>query len=165
MVQAPGCSNYGLKYLASINDSEYPLAAIFIRNLFYVDDGLISLESVELAIKLVDEAQAVCSKGKRHLHKFISNNREVLEYISERNCAAEVKNVDFHHDDLPAQNAFGVRWDVENDTFTFNVALDEKPPTRHGILSIVASVYDPLGFLAPFIVSGKKVLQEMSQGH
>ncbi|XP_048041384.1 uncharacterized protein LOC125265300 [Megalobrama amblycephala] len=157
---SPGCANYGLKYLASMNESEYPLTASFIRNHFYVDDGLISLESVEVAIKLV-KAQALCAKGKLHLHKFISNNREVLESISVCDRAAEVKNVDFHHDFLPVQNVLGVRWDVESDTFTFNVTLDEKPATRRGILSIVASVYDPLGFLAPFVVSGKKVLQEM----
>ncbi|XP_067301419.1 uncharacterized protein [Pseudorasbora parva] len=158
---SPGCANYGLKYLASMNESEYPLAASFIRNHFYVDDGLISLESVEMAIKLVEEAQAVCAKGKLYLHKFISNNREVLESISMGDRAAEVKNVDFHHDYLPVQNVLGVRWDVESDAFTFNVVFDDKPSTRRGILSLVASVYDPLGFLAPFVISGKKVLQEM----
>ncbi|XP_039547061.1 uncharacterized protein LOC120492841 [Pimephales promelas] len=160
---SPGCANYGLKYLANMNESEYPLAAGFIRNHFYVDDGLVSLESVEVAIKLVKEAQAVCAKGKLHLHKFISNNREVLESISPCDHAAEVKNVDFHHDFLPVQNVLGVRWDVENDVFTFKVVLERKPATRRGILSMVASVYDPLGFLAPFVISGKKVLQEMCQ--
>lgn len=158
---SPGCANYGLKYLASMNESEYPLAAGFIRNHFYVDDGLISLETVEVAIKLVKEAQAVCAKGKLHLHKFISNNREVLESISPCDHADEVKSVDFHHDFLPVQNVLGVRWDVENDVFTFNVVLEEKPATRRGILSMVASVFDPLGFLAPFLITGKKVLQEM----
>ncbi|KAL0147688.1 hypothetical protein M9458_056997 [Cirrhinus mrigala] len=158
---SPGCANYGLKCLASMNESEYPSAASFIRNNFYVDDGLISLETVEETVKLVKEAQAVCVKGKLHLHKFISNNREVLESINERDRAVEVKNVDFKHDHLPVQNVLGVRWDVESDAFTFNVVLNEKPATRRGILSVVASVYDPLGFLAPFIISGKKVLQEM----
>ncbi|KAL0153126.1 hypothetical protein M9458_051582, partial [Cirrhinus mrigala] len=158
---SPGCANYGLKCLASMNESEYPSAASFIRNNFYVDDGLISLETVEETVKLVKEAQAVCVKGKLHLHKFISNNREVLEAINERDRAVEVKNVDFKHDHLPVQNVLGVRWDVESDAFTFNVVLNEKPATRRGILSVVASVYDPLGFLAPFIISGKKVLQEM----
>ena len=33
--------------------------------------------------------------------------------------------------------------------------------TRRGILSTVASVYDPLGFLAPFVLTGKQILQEM----
>ena len=33
--------------------------------------------------------------------------------------------------------------------------------TRRGILSTVAPVYDPLGFLAPFVLTGKQLLQEM----
>lgn len=32
---------------------------------------------------LVREAQNVCAKGRLHLHKFVSNNREVLESIPE----------------------------------------------------------------------------------
>lgn len=158
---SPGCANYGLKYLASINEREYPLAASFIMNHFYVDDGLISLKSVELAIRLVEEAQALCAKGKLHLHKFVYNNREALASVSESDRAVEVENVDFYNGYLPVKNVLGVRWDMENDAFTFNSVLDEKPATQCGILSIVASIYDALGFLAPFIISGKKVLQEM----
>lgn len=57
----------------------------------------------------------------------------------------------------------GVKWNVNSDTFSFSISLDEKPATRRGILSTVASVFDPLGFLAPFLLLGKKVLQEMCQ--
>lgn len=160
---SPGCANYGLKYLASQNEHEYPAAASFIRKHFYVDDGLISVESAKAAIELVKDTQAVCAKGKLHLHKFVSNNREVLESICETERAAEVKNVDLVHDDLPMQRVLGVRWNAESDTFSFKVLLGEKPETRRGILSVVASVYDPLGFIAPFILTGKRILQEMCQ--
>ncbi len=53
--------------------------------------------------------------------------------------------------------------ECNSDTFSFKVALDKKPATRRGILSTVASVFDPLGFLAPFLLLRKKVLQEMCQ--
>ncbi|KAK9513134.1 hypothetical protein VZT92_026696 [Zoarces viviparus] len=160
---SPGCANYGMKHLASQNEQEFPSAANFIRKHFYVDDGLISLESVDIAVKLVKETQVVCAKGKLHLHKFISNSREVMESICVTERAVEVKNVDLNYDNLPVQRVLGVRWDVERDSFSFKVSLDEKPATRRGILSIVASLYDPLGFLAPFILQGKMVLQEMCQ--
>ena len=160
---SPGCANYGMKYLANQNESEYPLAADFIRNNFYVDDGIVSLESVDRAIKLVKEAQAVCAKGQLRLHKFISNDRVVLESVCESERAKGVKDVDLSHEDLPVQTVLGVQWNVEKDTFSFKVSLNEKPMTRRGILSTVASVYDPLGFLAPFLLSGKQVLQEMCQ--
>ena len=160
---SPGCANYGMKYLASQAEKDYPAAANFIKKHFYVDDGLISVDSVDTAIKLVKEAQKLCAKGRLHLHKFISNNREVLESIPDSERASGVQDVDLSREELPVHTVLGVKWSVNSDTFSFNVSLDEKPATRRGILSTVASVFDPLGFLAPFLLLGKKILQEMCQ--
>ena len=33
--------------------------------------------------------------------------------------------------------------------------------TKHKFLKIMASLYDPLGFVTPFTVKGKMLLQEM----
>ncbi|KAL1277108.1 hypothetical protein QQF64_023781 [Cirrhinus molitorella] len=90
---SPGCANYGMNYLASKYEKDYPLAASFIRKNFYVDDGLVSVNSVEKANKLVNEAQEVLAKGKLRLHKFVSNNREVLSAIPESERASLVKDV------------------------------------------------------------------------
>lgn len=160
---SPGCANYGMKYLACQNEREHPAAASFIKSNFYVDDGLISVENVDAAIKLVQETRNVCAKGKLRLHKFISNDRKVMESIPVSERASSVQDVELGSDELPVQTVLGVKWSVNSDTFSFKVSLDEKPATRRGILSTVASVFDPLGFLAPFLLLGKKVLQEMCQ--
>lgn len=39
--------------------------------------------------------------------------------------------------------------------------MKPNPLTRRGILSTIASVYVPLGFMAPFVLLGKQILQEM----
>lgn len=57
--------------------------------------------------------------------------------------------------------ALGVQWCVASDEFQFRVIVKENPFTRRGVLSTVASVYDPLGFVAPFILVGKQILQQM----
>lgn len=46
-VSSPGCVNYGMKYLDREHERDYPLAASFIHKNFYVDDGLISVDSVQ----------------------------------------------------------------------------------------------------------------------
>ena len=52
-------------------------------------------------------------------------------------------------------------WNVENDEFFFEIFFEEKVATRRTILSTVASIYDPLGFLAPVILKAKELLQEL----
>lgn len=59
------------------------------------------------------------------------------------------------------EKALGVKWCVASDQFQFRVIVNERPPTRRGVLSTVASIYDPLGFVAPFILVGKQILQQM----
>lgn len=54
-----------------------------------------------------------------------------------------------------------MRWVVEDDNFTFSVIIKPQPPTQRGILSMVSSIYDPLGFLAPFTLTAKLLQQEL----
>jgi len=44
---------------------------------------------------------------------------------------------------------------------SFCVCLKEKPFTRRGVLSTVSSLYDPLGFIAPVLLSAKILLQDL----
>ena len=54
-----------------------------------------------------------------------------------------------------------LKWCVETDTFGFKVDVKLKPPTRRGILSVVSSVYDPLGLAIPFVFPAKLLLQDL----
>ncbi len=80
-----------------------PAAASFIKSNFYIDDGLISVENVDAAIKLVQEAR---------LHKFISNDRKVMESIPVSERASGVQDVELGSDELPVQTVLGVKWSV-----------------------------------------------------
>ena len=51
--------------------------------------------------------------------------------------------------------------DLIKDSFTFRVSLPEKPFTRRGVLSIINSVDDPLGPVAPVLLEGKLILREL----
>ena len=46
-------------------------------------------------------------------------------------------------------------------TLGFKVNLKEKPLTRREVLSALSSIYDPLGFDAPFLLQGKQILQKL----
>ena len=48
----------------------------FIRNNFYVDDGLKSVAAVSDATSLIENTQSICPRGAMRLHKFISNSKK-----------------------------------------------------------------------------------------
>ena len=86
---------------------------------------------------------------------------EVLNSILESERAKSDKEVDLDREELPSEKALGVFWRVETDTLGFQVTCLEKAASRRGVLSVVSSVYDPLGMVAPFILSGKIIVQEL----
>ncbi|XP_068756491.1 uncharacterized protein [Montipora capricornis] len=67
-------------------------------------------------------------------------------------------------DALPMERALGVQWCIEKDSFQFRITLKDRPCTRSGILSTISSIYDPLGFAAPLLLNGKKILHELCRG-
>ena len=158
---SPGCANFGLKRAANDYESECGTeAAEFIRKNFD-DDGLTSVANVADPVSLIQNTNDICAKGGMRLHKFISNSKEVIATIDPEDRAKELKDLDLNSDSLPVERALGVQWYMETDSFQFRITLQDKPLTRRGILSTVSSVYDPLGLLAPFILTGKQILQQL----
>ena len=91
-------------------------------------------------------------EGGFHLTKFASNSRKLLATLPERERTNPALNLDL--DQLPVGRALGLHWDADSDTFLFKVIPTNKPPTKHGF-------FDPLGFMGPFILSVKVLLQEL----
>ena len=126
---------------------------------FYVDDCLRSVATVHEASRLANQLVQLLAKGGFRLTKWISNSREVLEQIPSGERAPSIANLDL--EDLPTDRALGTQWDVEADTLSFHVKEKPVPDTRRGILSLVSSLYDPLGFAAPLILPAKVLLQQL----
>lgn len=75
--------------------------------------------------------------------------------------AKDLKDLDIGKDQLPVQRSLGLNWDLISDTFIFRVTTAEKPYTRRGILSVINSLYDPLGLVAPVTIRGKMILRKV----
>lgn len=50
---------------------------------------------------------------------------------------------------------------MQKDTFGYKIVEKERPIKRRGILSIICSVYDPLGFISPCILPAKAIQQDL----
>lgn len=159
---SPACANFGLKYIAAQGQGQFSEATIrFIERNFYVDDGLISFHSEEEAICVINEAKQLCNSGNLRLHKFVSNSQQVLDSLPKDDCAETVRNQDLKLGEQQIERALGVKWCVTSNHFQFQVVVNERPLSRKGVLSTIASIYDPLGFVAPFVLQGKQILQQL----
>lgn len=111
----------------------------------------------------MQDLTALCTKGGFRLNKWVSNSRVVIASIPEEKRAKEIKDLDLDPDVLPVERALGVQWCIESDSLQFKFDIQDRPLTRRGILSMVSSVYDPLGFLSSVILPARQILQELSR--
>ena len=132
-----------------------------MHNNFYVDDRLKSSATPTEAVDLLTRTRAMLAAANLCLHKIASSHPEVTRAFPRDDQASDLRDPDFSLDTVPVQRALGVLWDISTDAFTFKVSLGEKPFTRRGVLSIINSLYDPLGLAAPVVIRGKLLLRSM----
>ena len=75
--------------------------------------------------------------------------------------APSVLGLDLDKVNPPIERTLGLKWDLGKDVFTFKVTLRDRPNTHRGILSMTSSVFDPLGLVAPVVLTAKKCLQDI----
>ena len=94
--------------------------------------------------------------------KFISNKKDILFQILDALRRDDAKDKDLTGS-LPIERALGIFWDAENGVIKFKIDLikfkKDQPMTRRGMLSVISSIYDPLGLACPFLLQGRRLLQ------
>ncbi|MCG8069350.1 MAG: hypothetical protein JAY84_15975 [Candidatus Thiodiazotropha taylori] len=158
---SPSCATYALKRTADDNASSFePEVVSTVKRNFYVDDCLKSVPTEEGAVKLALDLQALMKMGGFRLTKWLSNSRNVLRAIPESDRAPSVISLG-PCDALPCDRALGINWDVNEDKIRFVVKIADRPLTRRGILSIVSSIFDPLGLVSPITLRAKIIVQQL----
>ncbi|XP_035995613.1 uncharacterized protein LOC110368714 isoform X1 [Fundulus heteroclitus] len=136
----------------------------FVERHFYVDDGLISLPTESAAIDLLKRTCESLAESNLKLHKIASNSVSVMQAFKSEDLASGIKDLSLGDDPLPDQRSLGMCWDINTDSFTFKVAVNDKPYTRRGVLSVINSIFDPLGLASPVTIKGRLLLRELSNG-
>ena len=159
---APTCSNYALLRSAEDNEKQFPSAALAVKRNFYMDDFFKSVKSSDEALELQKELVEMLNEAAFHLTKWISNEKEVIEQIPESERAPSVKVVE-ESIVMSMERALGVVWDTSSDCFVYEVVKRDIADMRRKILNLIASLFDPIGFIAPFLVRAKIFLQQVWQ--
>ncbi|XP_076248056.1 uncharacterized protein LOC143187713 [Calliopsis andreniformis] len=145
-----------LHQLAIDEGKQFPPAARTLREDFYVNDLLTGANSREEVKLIRDELLQVCEKGGFKLRQWASNDQSLVDTLDD--CT------DTTHLRLDLNNTIktlGIDWNPRHNKITYNIKnIDHKARvTKRNILSLTASLFDPLGLLGPIIIRANVLLQ------
>ncbi|XP_057367086.1 uncharacterized protein LOC130688116 [Daphnia carinata] len=160
-ISSPTSCIFALNRTADDHRSQFPDVADSVRRNFYVDNYLDSFDSEDEVIQRSRQMKSLLQLGGFNLTKWTSSSRTVIAVLREFVLASPALDLDL--DKLPVERTLGVMWDSKRDMLTFKI---RKPPnnvtlTKRAFLSIISSVYDPLGLVAPVIFTMKSLLQDI----
>ena len=148
------------------NQDRYPLAAETVLKSTYMDDSIDSVEDEEKGVELYHQLSALWRVANMQARKWISNSPKVIEAIPEEDRATEIV---INGGQNPITKTLGVSWNSTEDVFTLVASpgsSDIQAITKRNVLRKVASIFDPLGFVGPFIIVAKILIQELwSRGY
>ena len=154
----PFCVKFVWQKHAEINMQTYPLAAEAVLEHCYMDDLMPSAPTADDAKETRRQLTELGDQAGFHIRKWVSNDVDVI---------AEIKEEDLEKRELPTTKTLGVVWSATDDKFFFrhSLRLDGFEFTKRNVLKKTATVYNPLGFLSPYIVRSKLLMQKAWQGH
>lgn len=165
---SPCCATYALQTHVINHSLPGEDVREAVERCFYVDNHLQSLSSIDEAKKLVDKLKALLATGGFELRQWVSNTPEVISHLP-KEARAESSELWLSQDQAgadPQEQTLGLRWSCQSDTLGYKHRLQESPtPTMRNIYRVLASQYDPLGFIVPYTTRAKVLVQRLWDKH
>lgn len=147
-----------LKQLSLDDGHKYPQAASVLQEDIFMDDILTGSDTLEETLELRNQLIQLLACGGFELHKWSSNNPALLKDIPVQHQESPVS---FDLENQHIIKLLGVQWTPSSDIFSYKIELPDPKPTKRSILSQIARIFDPLGWLTPVIMRGKCLLQQL----
>ena len=175
---SPTCCIFALRRTAEDNCQQYPSAAKAVLRSCYMDDLYHATDTVEEAISISKDLKKLLLLGGFNFTKWSSNSLETMKSIpkedqnsndtKESTILPPIPNFG-EKDEQPSssdtERVLGIQWSVSRDSFVLNSKtfkkVDLENPTQKKILKSVSSIYDPIGFIAPFTVRLRTIMQDV----
>ncbi len=133
-----------------------------VQRSVYVDDYYDGGEETDEVVSQFVKTRDTLKQSSLDLGKVMSNSKEILDRFPDEEKAPKFREINAKDSEaLPSTKALGVRWDCEEDNFCFSSRANTTPPKYLGdVLSQLASTYDPLQTVGPYLMTGKLLLQQ-----
>ena len=154
---APYLAIKTLQRLAEDEQHNFPKAAHIALQDFYVDDLLSGADTVIEALELQSALISMFRTAGFTLRKWSSNTKELLKSLTEMKDESAIEITEDG-----TRKSLGILWAPDDDTFRFKAKVTKAEKiTKRLILSEVAKLFDPLGWLAPVVIKAKLLIQEL----
>ncbi|XP_053614051.1 uncharacterized protein LOC128677326 [Plodia interpunctella] len=153
---APYLAVKALQQVAVDDGRDFPNAASRVLTDFYMDDLLTGAETEEEAFTVYKEMNELLSKGGFQLQKWTCN-RVALFGGTELEMERELKEND-------VTKIVGIAWNRRTDEFGYKLKISpdaSAPETKREVISEICRLYDPLGWIAPCIITAKVFIQKL----
>lgn len=158
------CAPYlALRTLLKLADDEehrFPVGSKILRNNMYVDDALVGVHTISEGIEARESLINILKTAGFELRKWTSNSKEIIKGLPR----CDLLNNEFLElGDKSSAKTLGIRWNASCDSFYFvmDKIEDKSSYTKRQVLSIIAKVFDPLGWLSPIVVTAKILMQQL----
>ena len=139
---------------------KYPHSKGVLISNTYVDDIIVGADSEVELLRIQRDVIDILKSGACNLKKWSSNSPSVLKQVSAEDCAQQLS---FDPREDHSIKVLGLHWDTRLDVFGYHINIREVPNTKRGILSTIASLFDPIGALGPTILWAKCIMQQLWQ--
>lgn len=156
---APYLATKCIQQLSKQYHSSHPTAAHVIANDFYVDDLLTGSNCFNTLVQIRKDVCNILKSAQFELRKLMSNNSDILKDVAE-NTDLQV----LHFGENENSKTLGVCWNSNKDQIRYIVSdlkSSSCKATKRNILSIISSIFDPLGLVSPVIVKAKLLMQNL----
>nr|XP_049705396.1 uncharacterized protein LOC126056460 [Helicoverpa armigera] len=175
LIFGANCSPFVAQFIKNKNamryESSQPAAVNAVLHSHYMDDYIDSLPDEASAIRIVKEISDIHRAGGFEMRNWTSNSVEVLNSLPEDTLGTTAVSFKVGQQ-YEGDRTLGLLWYPAEDNLGFDVSFKKIPadiikgnkrPTKRVMLKVIMSIFDVLGFLSPFTVQGKIMLQDTWQ--
>ena len=150
-------------------ENSHPELVKRLKENMYIDDALTGAETEQEAIEFYQQSTEIMREAGMNLVKWNSNSKNLIEHCKQDEVLSPLVEKSIKED--CSTKLLGVYWNSTTDMFHFKsddmVKLTQTTrATKRNILKIAPKLYDPMGWISPFVVRAKILFQSLwEQGY
>lgn len=143
----------------------HPETYSILNESLYVDDLITGDDEVTKALSISLESLNILKDAGMFLRKWQTNSKELIKLWKDLGIEVEESQNIISPNNTPSK-VLGIAWNSKTDEIYFDVSklvefLSNRIDTKRFILQVVGRIFDPIGFLSPFVIRVKCLLQEI----